>query len=258
MSHLLSLRVLKHFGFVVSTMIAIMWVTSIPLYFHYASKGNRLILRLGYGYLGVTYASDDLDPERRRIRPGLSVQRLPSLGIRWDVRWWSTTYFGTSSYFSIIGTSLWIPFLLVSIPTAILFWRERHRVPRGHCPKCGYDLTANMSGRCPECGTPCPIQTNPAVVIPGRHNADAHEQRIQQLVLLAVLGLVVLVLVWVVWSDWRAGYGLRQIIRDSILLLVLALLLSSRYFWRNRRALGLARGEGNEPVCERGEVGHPE
>lgn len=24
----------------------------------------------------------------------------------------------------------------------------------GHCQKCGYDLTGNVSGLCPECGTP--------------------------------------------------------------------------------------------------------
>jgi hypothetical protein len=26
---------------------------------------------------------------------------------------------------------------------------------RGHCWHCGYDLTGNVSGRCPECGKPC-------------------------------------------------------------------------------------------------------
>ena len=34
-------------------------------------------------------------------------------------------------------------------------WRQR-RDPRllpGHCDSCGYDLTGNTSGRCPECGT---------------------------------------------------------------------------------------------------------
>jgi hypothetical protein len=25
---------------------------------------------------------------------------------------------------------------------------------RGQCPACGYDLTGNVSGVCPECGTP--------------------------------------------------------------------------------------------------------
>jgi hypothetical protein len=47
---------------------------------------------------------------------------------------------------------LWIPFLIVAIPTAFLWWRDRRRIPPGHCQKCGYNLTGNMSGICPECG----------------------------------------------------------------------------------------------------------
>ncbi len=50
---------------------------------------------------------------------------------------------------------LWMPFLLIAIPTAILFWRDR-RIPPGHCQRCGYDLTGNVSGVCPECGLPVP------------------------------------------------------------------------------------------------------
>ncbi len=30
----------------------------------------------------------------------------------------------------------------------------RCRLPEGVCRTCGYDLTGNVSGRCPECGTP--------------------------------------------------------------------------------------------------------
>ena len=48
---------------------------------------------------------------------------------------------------------LWIPLAIVGIPTAILWWRDRRRIPAGHCRKCGYNLTGNVSGVCPECGT---------------------------------------------------------------------------------------------------------
>jgi len=35
-----------------------------------------------------------------------------------------------------------------------LFWWDWRTPapPSGHCTKCGYDLTGNVSGRCPECG----------------------------------------------------------------------------------------------------------
>jgi len=48
---------------------------------------------------------------------------------------------------------IWLPFILLAAPLAFL-WLSRPRTPPGHCRKCGYDLTGNVSGRCPECGTP--------------------------------------------------------------------------------------------------------
>ncbi len=42
--------------------------------------------------------------------------------------------------------------LLVGIPSAIGWYCDRRRIPAGHCRGCGYDLTLNVSGRCPECG----------------------------------------------------------------------------------------------------------
>ena len=33
-------------------------------------------------------------------------------------------------------------------------WRSKRRKPPGTCRVCGYNLTANTSGVCPECGTP--------------------------------------------------------------------------------------------------------
>jgi hypothetical protein len=49
---------------------------------------------------------------------------------------------------------LWIPFVVVVIPTALLWYFDRRRFPPGHCQDCGYDLRGNVSGRCPECGLP--------------------------------------------------------------------------------------------------------
>jgi hypothetical protein len=56
---------------------------------------------------------------------------------------------------------LWIPFLIVAVPTACLWWIDLRRLPVGCCQRCGYNLAGNISGVCPECGTPIPA-TEPA------------------------------------------------------------------------------------------------
>ena len=50
---------------------------------------------------------------------------------------------------------LWIPLVLTLGALVVIRLTERRAAPRGHCPKCGYNLTANVSGQCPECGAPC-------------------------------------------------------------------------------------------------------
>ncbi len=54
-----------------------------------------------------------------------------------------------------IDIPLWLPFLIMAIPTAFMFWRDRKRIPAGHCSTCGYNLTGAEHERCPECGEAC-------------------------------------------------------------------------------------------------------
>lgn len=42
-----------------------------------------------------------------------------------------------------------LPWLLCTI---ILSLFKRPPIPSGHCRRCGYELTGNLSGTCPECG----------------------------------------------------------------------------------------------------------
>ena len=50
----------------------------------------------------------------------------------------------------------WLLAAVVGFPTALLIsFDRRRRIPPGHCQTCGYNLTGNLSGICPECGEPC-------------------------------------------------------------------------------------------------------
>jgi hypothetical protein len=51
---------------------------------------------------------------------------------------------------------LWIIALATGMLSAIL-WPRRLKLRKGICQNCGYDLTGNASGICPECGTPCEV-----------------------------------------------------------------------------------------------------
>ena len=56
-----------------------------------------------------------------------------------------------------VATPHWcLALLCAALPAgrAWRIWRQRTRDRRGLCRSCGYDLTANVSGVCPECGSP--------------------------------------------------------------------------------------------------------
>ena len=80
--------------------------------------------------------------------------------------WWllGVRYVSTGALDDRTRTLL-VPYRVVAVAGAILpaiwLWRyRRHRRLRSdgmpHCAKCDYNLTGNISGICPECGTPVP------------------------------------------------------------------------------------------------------
>ena len=53
------------------------------------------------------------------------------------------------SGYVIAGAVLFAPAMI-----AALLLLRRPAIPPGHCLRCSYDLTGNVSGVCPECGEP--------------------------------------------------------------------------------------------------------
>ncbi|MBK8267890.1 MAG: hypothetical protein IPK83_06125 [Planctomycetes bacterium] len=62
---------------------------------------------------------------------------------------------------TVLFVPFWLLFLVAAIPTALLFLRDRRKIPAGHCRHCDYDLRGIASGICPECGNASPPPTNP-------------------------------------------------------------------------------------------------
>ena len=65
----------------------------------------------------------------------------------WDAWLWSGHVPHLSWQYGV-GLPLWMP----AVGFAALAWFTR-AMPPGCCAVCGYNLTGNVSGKCPECGT---------------------------------------------------------------------------------------------------------
>jgi hypothetical protein len=81
-----------------------------------------------------------------------ALSLLPGLN-RWTTPGWCGWPHVRSTTVTLAQMPLWAPFVLTGLPGAYLWWRDRLPIRAGCCRKCGYDLTGNVSGRCPECGT---------------------------------------------------------------------------------------------------------
>ncbi|UCE58114.1 MAG: hypothetical protein JSU63_11775 [Phycisphaerales bacterium] len=80
----------------------------------------------------------------------------PNIAFKLDRYKWFDQRSGMSSH-GIAAVTLAAPFgILVACPTIAFIrgpLRRRRRRRKGLCIVCGYDLTGNVSGKCPECGT---------------------------------------------------------------------------------------------------------
>ena len=128
------------------------WVLSIP-FFAKVARG-RALLDLRWGQVMVGWADD---PQESITHIGISQCKrggwtLP--GLRDEL---SLPYFerdagsvdSPGAYFA--ECHLWLPFVITAAITIVLYRRTRG-FPAGRCHACGYDLTGNTSGVCPECG----------------------------------------------------------------------------------------------------------
>ncbi len=110
------------------------WVLWVPIEgYGLATEGGRIAVALRM--FDPRYA---WYPVGLTIGEPLALEFWPPLGIAG----------GTGEL--IISVPIWVPLLVIGITTILAFRLDRRPIP-GHCP-CGYDLTGNVSGTCPECG----------------------------------------------------------------------------------------------------------
>ena len=142
------LRIAKWGGAVVCAVLLTTWVS------HYvrtsASSRSRARMRPGDRVVSIDDQGVQSGLELITAIPlnkPFAMTLVDSSGRTYSVRYEPGFQSGVFGF--LAGLPIWTV-LLVAIPTVVLFRFDR-RMPPGHCP-CGYDLTGNVSGTCPECG----------------------------------------------------------------------------------------------------------
>jgi len=131
-------------------LVMLVWALSFSRTLHVCT--GWWMFELGNGAFGVTRLGG-------HVKPQVAFSPSPSPDL---IYWWPHyQYVGGGSRIYVdwwFALPVWVPlFFMVGI-CVLLLWKGRGRAGENDCQACGYDLTANVSGTCPECGTPVPGQ----------------------------------------------------------------------------------------------------
>jgi len=138
-----------------------LWITTIAAPFNWVNANRSILAQVSLGTVRVVYL--DMDTETSMlVHIGWGGARPPAPG--WH-RWVSYGFVLPSRNPRVLPLTVratttdyvvpcWLVLLVAAAPTAALWRRDRRRIPPGHCETCAYNLTGNVSGRCPECGSP--------------------------------------------------------------------------------------------------------
>ena len=132
--------------------ILLMLVFIVSLLWTFAVEGRSQTLTVGSGQVSWFSLGKQDFP-----RSALHGKEWGPIGVFWNGSWcpnWgvSVRWLGRPRSLLYAHIPIWPLLLLLGLPAALLWWSERWPRDEGRCARCGYDLTGNVSGRCPECG----------------------------------------------------------------------------------------------------------
>ncbi len=170
-AHVNKTRRIAKMGFALSVTLAVVWVATLFGYVGYS--GWNGFISLGRGALHARFNAHPVpSPIRDRFVPesqpnGWTVlwrfgywwaevkansfwnTGRSLMGLKWPRFQWGRSWGGS------LELPLWVPLVALLPLSTFFWWTDRRRSLAGSCQQCGYNLTGNTSGRCPECGQPC-------------------------------------------------------------------------------------------------------
>jgi hypothetical protein len=139
---------LRSGGLLLSLAILLVFIVSTRRFVQWVSPTDTYAITLGQGYVAFLWTPP---PLRQTSFTGWSIS-----GYSGPVP--LSSCFGWFGFRSVppscLAVPLWLLFLCMAVATAVLWLPGRRYINPDHCQNCGYNLTGNVSGRCPECGSP--------------------------------------------------------------------------------------------------------
>jgi hypothetical protein len=126
--------------------VLMLFVWCLTLRWEYGYAVGPYHVAIGGGSLNIGNLSFHAFPPRP-----LRGEFMPDMHAAHEVQWRSYTWRSGAIWHS--RYPLWFSWPILFYVTLLLWLLDRRPQP-GRCSSCGYDLTGNTSGVCPECGTP--------------------------------------------------------------------------------------------------------
>ena len=137
-------------------------------------QGSILLKYVGFNSPAKTIVDNDLKPvhdltqnprwnmDKMSLGPG-DAGRVDAYRQQLDSHFMGFSWSGgrpksLDTYLSFSLPYWFLTLIFAILPTIWLFkWNRRRKLGPNTCPGCGYDLTGNETGACPECGASTPI-----------------------------------------------------------------------------------------------------
>jgi hypothetical protein len=146
-------RLLVRATLIATLPLAGIWLGGLRWRLSFVSPGSNYELAVANGALRLDWIpSSQQGIEQLTFSPGFDFTRHHVARIEWLPSSW------VRGCPRNVVVPMWIPTAAVLMLSALLWWPDLRarwlawRLGPEHCLKCGYDLTGNVSGRCPECG----------------------------------------------------------------------------------------------------------